>query len=240
MFLNDNGLSKLYPTLMNKDIDFETLSLINDQDLRKLGFSLGQCIKIKKAIQGIDTQQSQHTHDDEPVQSLIPLAERDDEVIDVASENQLKKNNTYEEQHNKESPEADPDDEENLKFKKKALIGVSIFFIILILILALIFGLGLFGIINIPFINILMNPTNTTLPTSLMTTSMTPTTNASTIKIPTTLTPTTNATTTKTPTTLTPTTMTSSAMKLSTTTTPTNVTSKSILISFLTKSYVFG
>ena len=207
MFLNDIGLSKLYPKLMNEDIDFETLCLIDDQDLRKLGFSLGQCIKIKKAIQGIDTQQSQHTHDDEPVQLLIPLAERDDEVIDLASENQLKKNNTNE-QHNKESPEADPDDEENLKFKKKALIGVSIFFIILILILALIFGLGLFGIINIPFINILMNPTNTTLPTSLMTTSMTPTTNASTIKIPTTLTPTTNATTTKTPTTLTLTTMT--------------------------------
>ena len=174
MFLNDNGLSKLYPTLMNKDIDFETLSLINDQDLRKLGFSLGQCIKIKKAIQGIDTQQSQHTHDDEPVQSLIPLAERDDEVIDLVSENQLKKNNTNE-QHNKESPEADPDNEENLKLKKKALIGVSIFFIILILILGLIFGLGLFGIINIPFVNILMNPTNTTLSTSLMTTTMTST-----------------------------------------------------------------
>ena len=174
MFLNDNGLSKLYPTLMNKDIDFETLSLINDQDLRKLGFSLGQCIKIKKAIQGIDTQQSQHTHDDEPVQSLIPLAERDDEVIDLVSENQLKKNNTNE-QHNKESPEADADNEENLKLKKKALIGVSIFFIILILILGLIFGLGLFGIINIPFVNILMNPTNTTLSTSLMTTTMTST-----------------------------------------------------------------
>ena len=199
MFLNDNGLSKLYPTLMNKDIDFETLSLINDQDLRKLGFSLGQCIKIKKAIQEIDTQQSQNMHDgkdDEPVQSLIPLAERDDEVIDVASENQLKKNNTYEEQHNKESPEADPDNEENF-LKKKALIGVSIFFIILILILGLIFGLGLFGIINIPFVNILMNPTNTTLSTSLMTTTMTPTT------------------------------MTSTAMKLSTTTTQTNATSKS-------------
>ena len=69
MFLNDIGLSKLYPKLMNEDIDFETLCLIDDQDLRKLGFSLGQCIKIKKAIQEIDTQQSQHMHDgkdDEP------------------------------------------------------------------------------------------------------------------------------------------------------------------------------
>ena len=210
MFLNDLGLSKLYPTLMNEDIDLETLSLIEDQDLRKIGLSLGQCIKIKKAIQEIDTQQSQHTHDD-TVQSLIPLAERDDEVIDVASENQLKKNNTNE-QHNKESPEVDPDNEENLKSKKKALIGLLIFFIILILILGLIFGLGLFGIINIPFVNFLMNPTSTTLPTSAMTTTMTPATNAP---------------TTKTPTTLTQTTMTSSEMKLSTTTTPTNVTSKS-------------